>query len=165
MIGTSRNDHMRIHMRFPVLALLLSICNPSTMVAGFSWSTDTPPENVLLKNDVQLDAYRGTRYISLVIHGTAIAVAGLAIWQAVLLGMRGVVPYACPTWYNPLIWLLIGSVVHIIDVVTSRLCIVGRDRWRWHLSAVGGIKVRWPWAMRLKDMALTVRRLFLQGPC
>ena len=165
LIGTSRNDHLRIHKRFPVLALLLSTCNPSTIVAGLAWRTDTPPENVLLKNHVQLDAYRAARYISLVIHGIAAAAAGLALWQAVLLGMRGVVPFACASWYNPLFWLFLSPIIHIIDVVTSRLCIAGQDRWRWNLSAGAEIKVRWSWSMRVKDMALTVGKLVPPGPC
>ncbi|KAJ7224929.1 hypothetical protein B0H12DRAFT_280447 [Mycena haematopus] len=113
MIGTSRDDHLKIHKRFPILAFLLSCCNPSTMIAGLVWRTGTPPEDVLLKNHVQLDAYRGGKYIAFVVHVAVAAAAGLVIWQALVLGMRGVVSFACPTWISPLIWVLVGcSLAH-----------------------------------------------------
>jgi hypothetical protein len=157
MVGTSRDDHLRIHKRFPFLALLLSACNPSTIIVGLVWRTDIPPDDVFLKSRIQIDGYK---HITVVLHGAAMAAAGLAIWQAVILGMRGVVAFACPTWYNPLIWVLVGPVGHIIDVVFIRWCIEGRrHRWRWNLSAVDGLKIRRPWVMRSKDMILTVRRV------
>jgi hypothetical protein len=156
MVGTSRNDHLRIHKRYPILALLLSCCNPSTIVAGLAWRTVTPPEDVLVKSHVQIDAYRGAKYIAVAIHGAALGAAALAIWQALLVGMRGVVSFACPTWYNPLFWLLLGPVTHIIDVTTSRCCLEGPYRWSRDLSAVEGLKTRWTWVMRVKDMVLTV---------
>ncbi|KAJ6565755.1 hypothetical protein B0H10DRAFT_2358554 [Mycena sp. CBHHK59/15] len=159
MVGTSRNDHLRIHKRFPILALLLSCCNPSTIVAGLAWRTETPPEDVLLKSDVQIDAYRGAKYIAVVIHGAALGAAALAIWQALLVGMRGVVSFACPTWYNPLFWVLVGPVTHIIDVTTSRCCLEGRYCWSWDLSAVEDVKPRWSRVMRVKDMVLTILAL------
>ncbi|KAJ7847282.1 hypothetical protein B0H13DRAFT_1907358 [Mycena leptocephala] len=157
MVGTSRDDHLRIHKRFPFLALLLSACNPSTIIVGLVWRTDIPPDDVFLKSRIQIDGYK---HITVVLHGAAMAAAGLAIWQAVILGMRGVVAFACPTWYNPLIWVLVGPVGHIIDVVFIRWCIEGRrHRWRWNLSAVDGLKIRRPWVMRSKDMILTVLAL------
>jgi hypothetical protein len=160
MVGTSRDDYLKIHKRFPILALLLSCCNPSTMIAGLVWRAGTPPEDVLLKNHVQIDAYRGGKYMAVVIHGAVAAAAGLVIWQALVVGMRGVVSFACPTWFNPLIWVLVGPLAHTVDVITSRWCIEGRDRWSWNLSAVNEVKIRWSWVMRLKDVLLTVSKLF-----
>jgi hypothetical protein len=156
MVGTSWNDHLRIHKRFPILALLLSCCNPSTIVAGLAWRTETPPEDVLVNSHVQIDAYRGAKYIAVVIHSAALGATALTIWQALLVGMRGVVSFACPTWYNPLFWVLLGPVTHIIDVTTSRCCLEGPYRWSWNLSAAKGVKTRWSWVMRVKDMVLTV---------
>ncbi|KAJ7754170.1 hypothetical protein DFH07DRAFT_959876 [Mycena maculata] len=152
MVGTSRGDHLKIHKRFPILALLLSCCNPSTIIAGLAWRTDTPPEDALLKNHVQMEAHG----FAAIIHIAAMGAAGLVIWQAVILGMRGVVSFACPTWVNPLIWVLMGPMAHIFDVLIGRCCIEGRNRWSWNLNAIHGIKLRWPWVMRLKDMFLTI---------
>ncbi|KAJ7817159.1 hypothetical protein B0H14DRAFT_2602167 [Mycena olivaceomarginata] len=63
--------------------------------------------------------------------------------------------FACPTWYNPLIWVLVGALAHIIDVTTSRLCLEGHHRWSWDLSVISGLEIRWAWVMRVKDMVLT----------
>ncbi|KAJ7231777.1 hypothetical protein C8J57DRAFT_1730051 [Mycena rebaudengoi] len=158
MIGTSRDDHLRIHKQFPILALLLSACNPSTIISGLAWRTNTPPEDVL-SSRVQIDTYRRGKIIAVVIHGIAMAAAGLTIWQAVVLGMRGVVAFACPTWYNPLLWVLLGPVAHIIDFTTSRWCIESRHRWSWNLSVLDELKVGWSWVMRWKDMILTILAL------
>ncbi|KAF7348687.1 hypothetical protein MVEN_01387500 [Mycena venus] len=123
------------------------------MIAGLVWRTATPPENVLLKNHVQV---RGGNYVAVVIHGIAAAAAGVVICQALLLGMRGVVSFACPTWFNPLIWVLVGPLAHIVDVITSRCCIEGQNRWSWNLSMVKDIKIRWTRVMQLKDALLTI---------
>ncbi|KAJ7290523.1 hypothetical protein C8J57DRAFT_1705863 [Mycena rebaudengoi] len=142
MVGTSRDDHLRIHRRFPILAFILSACNPSTIVAGLVWRTDIPP--CCLRITFKLRP-----------------AAGLAIWQAVLLGVRGIVSFACPTWFNPLFWVLVGPLAQLIDVTVSRWCIEGPYRWSWNLGAVpvNGIKMRRSWMMRLKDMFLTTLAL------
>ncbi|KAJ7485493.1 hypothetical protein FB451DRAFT_58410 [Mycena latifolia] len=158
MVGTSRDDHLKIHKRFPILAFLLSCCNPSTAISGLVWRTDTPPEDVLLKNYVRVEGSRG-KFIVPVMHGVAAAAAGVVMWQAVILGMRGVVSFSCPTWENPLIWVLLGPAGHLIDVVVSRWCIEGRDRWSWNLQGANRVKIRWPWVMRGKDMFLTILAL------
>ncbi|KAJ6603373.1 hypothetical protein DFH09DRAFT_1458838 [Mycena vulgaris] len=159
MIGTSRDDYLKIHKRFPILALLLSFCNPSTVVAGLAWRTNTPPEAVLLINHGEIESYRGGIYIPAALHVVATAAAALVIWQAVLLGIRGVVSFSCPTWENPLIWVLLGPAGHVIDVLVSRCCITPPHRWRWHLSTAEGLQMRWPWVMRLKDISLTTLAL------
>ncbi|KAJ7694878.1 hypothetical protein B0H17DRAFT_1131809 [Mycena rosella] len=120
MIGTGRDDYLKIHKQFPILALLLSCCNPSTVIAGLAWRTATPPEDVLLKNHVPMGSRRGI-YTPVVIHGVAMAAAGLVIWQAVILGMRGIISYSCPTCESPLVWVLVGPAVHIIDVIVLAL--------------------------------------------
>jgi hypothetical protein len=111
---------------------------------------------MLLENRVQIDTYRYWKWIAVVMDGAAIVAAGATIWQAVLLGMRGVMSFACPTWYNPLIWVLGGALAHIIDVTTSLLCLEGQHRWSWDLSVISGLEIRWAWVMRVKDIALTV---------
>ncbi|KAJ7703386.1 hypothetical protein B0H14DRAFT_3647641 [Mycena olivaceomarginata] len=92
-------------------------------------------------------------------HGAAIVTAGATIWQAVLLGMWGVMLFACPMWYNPLIWVLVGALAHIINVTTSRLCLEGHHRWSWDLSVISGLEIRWAWVMHMKDMVLTILAL------
>jgi hypothetical protein len=118
---------------------------------------------MLLENRVQIDAYRHWKWIVVVMHGAAIVASGATIWQAVLLGMRGVMSFACPTWYNPLIWVLLGALAHIIDVTTSRLCLEGHHRWSWDLSVISGLEIRWAWVMHMKDMVLTVSSTALSG--
>ncbi|KAF7293865.1 hypothetical protein HMN09_01182600 [Mycena chlorophos] len=142
MVGTNRGDHLKIHRRFPILALLLSCCNPSTSIVGLIWRARSPPEDIWsAEQDVNPSRRHGLP-IAFLLHLLTAAAAGLVLWQAVVLGMRGVISFACPTWINPLIWVLVGLSAHLIDVLVKE-----------------PLKMRWPRAMRAKEMALTVLAL------
>nr|GAT45052.1 predicted protein [Mycena chlorophos] len=162
MVGTNRGDHLKIHRRFPILALLLSCCNPSTSIVGLIWRARSPPEDIWSAEQDVNPSTRSRRHglsIAFLLHLLTAAAAGLVLWQAVVLGMRGVISFACPTWINPLIWVLVGLSAHLIDVLVSRICISdARCRWKLDLGKEP-LKMRWPRAMRAKEMALTVLAL------
>lgn len=50
---------------------------------------------------------------------------------------------ACDTWWDPLIWVSIGGIIHIIRVITWRLCLgpvnpeQSSGRWKWNLAESG----------------------------
>lgn len=77
----------------------------------------------------------------LVLHVLASGCATMAIYQSLNLGLKGVIVFACWTWWNPVTWVSVGGFVHILSAVSWRLCIGPASKsgasqlWaRWHYS-------------------------------
>lgn len=175
MMATSTADLLYIHHRYPLVAFLLSLCNPSTIASGlvsglpFGRSLSNPekildsPERILLARR-RLRSTRSTGYrpmISLltfrldvsdaqidflhdlILHLYAAGVAVMMLWQAILLGMRGVIVFACWTWHEPFTWVGVSGILHLLSAITWRFCLGPLDstlpfsRCHWSLSRSG----------------------------
>lgn len=143
-MATSTEDLLRIHHRYPVLAFLLSLCNPSTILSGL---TSPPHPNRVLAARRRLNTQRSQSYqhmktalsITLpfsdatigmtdflhdaILHILGAGIATMMIYQALLLGMRGVIVFACWTWHEPFTWVGVGGLIHLLSAIAWRLCL------------------------------------------
>jgi len=147
MMSTSVDELLEIHSRFPVLALLLSLSNPSTISATLS-SPPLKPRAIRSRRSEGLKLFLSQQLHipvwvhDVVLHILAAGVAGLVVFIVVQLGYRGVVINACSKWFDPLIWVCIGAVVHTMRIATWRMCLGPIDpelpyrasRWRWSMA-------------------------------
>lgn len=162
-MATPVHDLLRIHHRYPLLGFLLALCNPSTILPGLSsrqhpnfsqhardmlHSTRSSGSNHVIDQFDQffsrcLPCFKNKVRISnfthdFIIHLIATAITAVMLWQAVILGMRGVIVFACWTWHEPFTWIGVGGLIHILSAISWRLClgpINSSERWsRWHWS-------------------------------
>ena len=159
-MACSTDELLRVHTRFPILAFLMSLCNPSTISAAISSSPAiiepahgirSPRLRKHLKTGI---SKRFTiRQVSiplwlhdLVLHLIALGCTFMIFTQALLVGVRGVISYACWTSHNPLTWVCVGGVTHLLRIITWRLTlgpVTGEEegwfkhspRWHWNLSS------------------------------
>jgi hypothetical protein len=137
MMATSSDELLTIHCRYPVLAFLLSLCNPSTILTDLHTPkiTNRIPRTEpsarylnLIGHGIEIP---GTRFripltnwlYELSLHILATCAASMILYQAFLLGIRGVIVFACWTWHEPFTWIVIGALVHLIQVIVWRLCL------------------------------------------
>lgn len=163
---TSSHDLLRIHHRYPLLGFLLALCNPSTIPPGLSslqhpsviqhardmmHSTRSNGYNNMIDRffSVRFPGFENKLRMSnfahdLILHLAAIVIVALMIGQAVFLGIRGVIVFACWTWHEPFTWVGIGGLIHLLSAIAWRLCLGPIDRsmrwsrWHWSLSRSGG---------------------------
>lgn len=137
MMATSVDDLIRIHVRFPFLAFLLSLSNPSSL----SISISSPQKEYrtlhtrrsesliqLLAAGIPSPFTRGNISIPLWVHDLFLHIlasgcVAIVFYQTLILGLRGVVVYACWTWHNPFTWVSVGGLVHLLRVLSYRLCL------------------------------------------
>jgi hypothetical protein len=190
MMATSTNDLLLIHCRYPVLAFLLALCNPSTILSGVS-SISHPDNLHQTKQRLQSKRSQGfnkkiDQYLSLsfsakrymildlihdiILHLAAGSIAGIMIWQATLLGMRGVIVFACWTWHEPFTWIGVGGLAHLLSAIAWRLCLgpispsQKWSRWHWSLShARRNLTLAHPHWARCSDLMFQVIGLMNYG--
>ncbi|KAF1849573.1 uncharacterized protein K460DRAFT_119 [Cucurbitaria berberidis CBS 394.84] len=136
LISISTDELLQIHCRFPILALLLSLSNPSTI----STSLSSDPVNIrplhaerslglkkLLSYSVRLPLGNQLSltllYHDVILHVLAAGCVALIASQTLVLGVRGVVVFACWTWHNPFTWWAAGGILHLLQALTWRLCL------------------------------------------
>jgi hypothetical protein len=202
MMATSTIDLLYIHHRYPLLAFLLSLCNPSTIGSGFgsglaSGRSLSNPEKILHSHERILLArrhLRSTRSTSyrlilpfltrrlrlsdaqidflhdLTIHLYTAGIAAIMVRQAVLLGIRGVVTFACWTSHNPFTWVGAGGILHLLSAITWRFCLGPIDstlpfsRFHWSLSRSGGnLTLAHPRVARFMEIVFQVSGLMNYG--
>lgn len=131
-MGNTNGEILRISARFPVLALLLSITNinkrPDREQQGYVFSNGRsvplgPYGSVgILKSSASSSAVNTARWIGVwAVHIVAGVGAALVIWQAVDMGKKGVVTWACWTEWYPILWICTGVLHHLLAVVCMRL--------------------------------------------
>jgi hypothetical protein len=145
IMSISVEDLLEIHCRFPILAFLLAMCNPST-ISGTLVSTPTiirPLHSVRSRGLKELLSYGlplpfGIRipcslwFHDFVLHFIASGCVAMISYQVLVLGWKGVIVFACWTWHNPFTWVSVGAILHLMRVVS----------WRWCL---GPINPEQPW--------------------
>jgi hypothetical protein len=202
MMATSTADLLYIHHRYPVVALLLSLCNPSTIASGLA--SDLPFGRSLSSSEKILNSHerillarrrlRSTRstgyrpmisfltvrlHISdaqidflhdLILHLYAAGVAGTMLWQAILLGMRGVIVFACWTWHQPFTWIGVSGILHLLAAITWRFCLGPLDptlpfsRCHWSLSRSGSnLTLTHPRVARFMEIVFQILGLMNYG--
>jgi hypothetical protein len=181
MTATSTNDLLLIHHRYPVLAFLLALCNPSTILSGVQsishHRNPRQPKQMLRSKRSQgfnekIDQYfslsfSAKRYIivdlihDILLHLAAGGIAGIMLWQATILGMRGVIVFACWTWNEPFTWVGVGGLIHLLRVITWRLCLgpISTSQkwsrwWHWNLSHAENLALSHPHWARFSDFML-----------
>ncbi|KAE9380919.1 hypothetical protein N431DRAFT_459831 [Stipitochalara longipes BDJ] len=180
MMATSTDDLLLIHYRYPLLAFSLALCNPSTVLAGLNLvpsGQSTHEQHKLHSQNSQkyLQNLKNKTKISefihdLVLHLIAASIASIMVWQAVLLGVRGVIVYACWTWHEPLTWVGVGGLIHLLSVISWRLCL-GPDkpenswsRWYWTLGrSDGNLTTVYPQVSRSLDLIFQILGLMNYG--
>lgn len=181
---TSTDELLQVHSRYPVLAVFLSLCNPSTTSFRLSLSsrqahavpspsggnpkpleralltsrlapTEQPIERLLLAKNMINGRFRTVSEWQVgFLHLVVGSAAAVAVWQSVELGVRGINIFGCRSWWNPLLWLLCGGSMHLWNVVWSRLCLASRPQARRTIPSL-----RWTWSL------WSVReRLYLKRP-
>lgn len=192
MMAIPTHDLLRIHHRYPVLAFLLSLCNPSTFLSGLSSLKRLDPghHSPDMLHSIRSPTYNKTieRFFTLQIPGTekqiklsnfaydfilhlfAVGLASIMVWQAVLLGIRGVIGFACWTWHEPFTWVGVGGLTHLLSTVAWRLCLGPIDslqtwsRWNWSLSRSGGnLELAHPHWARFFDLVFQIISLMNYG--
>lgn len=97
--------------------------------------------------------------------------AGTILWQAIDLGAGGVIVFACWTWHEPLTWVGVAALVHLIYVVSFRLCLSRIDvnadtfwlKWRLKLSETSNLYVAHPKIARFMALLIQVIGLMNYG--
>jgi hypothetical protein len=191
MMATSTNDLLRIHHRYPILAFLLALCNPSTILSGLTSAQcpDHTNQSKAMLHSMQSPAYTsmlarfslrlpgsenriGLTHFThgLILHLIAAGIAAIMLWQALLLGMRGVIVFACWTWHEPFTWVGVGGLVHLLSTIAWRFCLgpvntlVPFSRWNWSLSRSGGnLTLAHPHFARFLDLVFQIIGLMNYG--
>jgi hypothetical protein len=147
----STDDLLIIHCRFPVLAFILALCNPST-ISGTLTSTPTdvrplqtrrsPTLRNLLAHSLHLPFRISTRLSlwvhDLILHIVAAECYAMIAYQVLMIGWKSVVVFACWTWHNPFMWVSTGGILHLMRVISWKLCLgavnESQHGSRWTLS-------------------------------
>jgi hypothetical protein len=177
MMATSTDDLLPIYHRYPFLAFLLALCNPSTILSGVS-SISRPDSQHQPQQMLQSKRSRGynqkiDQYLSLIhdmiLHFAAGSIAGIMVWQSTLLGMRRVIVFACWTWHEPFTWVGVGGLIQL-STIAWRLCLGPTvpsqkwSRWHWSLSRSGGnLTLAHPHWARFSDILFQVIELMNYG--
>lgn len=106
----------------------------------------------------------------LILHTAAALLAAVMVWQAMLLGIRGVIVFACWTWHEPFTWVGVGGLAHLLYALAWRLCLgpispsEPWSRWHWSLSRSGGnLLLAHPRIARFFDLVFQVIGLMNYG--
>lgn len=162
MMSSTSDDLLRIHIRYPLLAFLLSLCNPSTI--SESLTTLTTHNTPVLQPDEKKRTLgymrvagvqswhfglRGSPWEALVkktmevaLHLAVVGIISLQLREVFIVGLAGVVVFSCYSWFHPLIWVLFGGVIHIRNVICWRLCLGPTER-----SSRSTLRVRLTWCL------------------
>lgn len=161
-MSTSTKELLLIHHRYPLLAFLLAICDPSTILSGLNSihhakSVQNARHMLHSKRSKEyrtlMDRFFSIRLLGsdktlktpdfvydLVLHLIAIGIAAIVMRQAVLLGIRGVIVFACWTWHEPFTWVGVGGLIHLLSTIARRLCL-------------GPINSAHPWKRALESLS------------
>ncbi|KAF4626350.1 hypothetical protein G7Y89_g11812 [Cudoniella acicularis] len=138
MTSTSMDEMLIVHRRYPLLAFLLSLSNPSAI----SLNLASPPEklktlytirstgfNDFIEAGISIPFFPGIKLPlnillhDIILHFVAMTAAATVLWQALRLGSRGFIAFSCSTTYDPFLWILAGFITHLISVVGWRCCL------------------------------------------
>lgn len=136
-MATSVDDLVQIHSRFPILAFFLSLSNPSSISTTLSSAKkEYKPTSTMrspgllsfLSTGISIPFTNKNISIALwihdlILHLLASGCVALMFYHTLILGLRGVVVYACWTSQNPLTWVSVGGLVHLLRIFSYRLCL------------------------------------------
>jgi len=135
--STSPDDLLIVHRRWPLLALLLSFCNPSTLptnlvsfpeVRNSLYTKRSPSFEALIARGIPLPILGLRIPLSnlahdIILHLAAFGMAAVVIWLALILGSRGIVVFSCWTAHNPFTWVVVGAGTHLVSIFGWRVCL------------------------------------------
>lgn len=195
-MATSTDDLLRIHSRYPILAFFMSLCNPSTISTSITsspsiirpiQSTRSVGLRARLKHGMSIPFTKIRFSIrfwqhDLAIHILACLTVVMIVWQTLALGHRGVIVFSCWTSHNPITWVCVAGIVHLLRILTWRLCLgpvsnptsssqtkkakqLNNPRWYWRLSreAAAHLEIRHPRTARLLAIVFQVTGLMNYG--
>jgi hypothetical protein len=167
MMATPLDDLTKIHCRFPILAFLLSLSNPSAISTTLS-SPETYKPTLFTDRSPGLKKFlSGGLYIpfleihlplplwihDVILHLLAAGCATIMFYQTLFLGLKGIIVFACWTWHNPLTWVSAGGIVHLLRVISWRFCLGPNSE----LSSQ--IWTRWVFVISSSNLATTAPRM------
>lgn len=182
MMATSTDELLQLHSRYPVLAFFLSLCNPSTTAFRLSLNSrqgydmspsgrnpepleravltsrlaapEQPIERLLFARDMIGGRFRTLPEWQVgLLHLLAALAATISIWLSLVLGIRSISIFGCRSWWNPLLWILCGSAMHICNVLWSRLCLASRPK-----AGRTQRNLRWTWSLWISREQLYLKR-------
>ncbi|KAF2786402.1 hypothetical protein K505DRAFT_343841 [Melanomma pulvis-pyrius CBS 109.77] len=141
LLGNSNEDIIRVHTRFPLLALFLSITNVNKTINRFPMSSASSIQTSAPTSlSLRLGPYgvagsfhdgrslpRAKQIVMTLAHGVAAAGAACVIWQTVELAKKAVFCWACWTEFYPLLWICHGVLHHLLSVVCLRVSLGTED--------------------------------------
>lgn len=151
-MGSTNEELILLHTRFPLLALLLSISNINigninTIDERLRDATDFDTVDgrsagirstihFLCKSTTDNGGHHGNAHTAtsgvktqppilalVTLYAIAMAGAALVIWQTIELGQKAVLTWACWTDFYPGLWLFVAVLQHFVSVVTMRLAL------------------------------------------
>lgn len=128
-LGPSVTESSMLSYRNQVLALLLSIGSPAFSPTGF-WTYDDPldiiggPQNKawqhsgILASFIRSQARHRSIWILCIEYLLVIGAIFNTVHVSLDLGVRSVSTWICESWWQPLVWVLIPSIIHVFGVAS-----------------------------------------------
>lgn len=145
-MGNTNAEIVRINARFPILALFLSITNINKR-PGREQQVHVIPNGSFvplglygsvgkIRNSASTNAARRANWIGVwAVHSLTGIGAALVSWQAVDMGKKGVVTWACWTDWYPVLRICTGVLHHLLAVVFMRLSL---ETWQTATKSLAG---------------------------
>jgi hypothetical protein len=133
LLGNTNEEIIRIHARYPILALCLSFTNINKANARFEFNNSlhqpSIPSNAIFLGPYGVAGTTHTKTSLFQIKALPIALAHIlaasgaaaVIWQTIILGQRAVLSWSCWTNFYPAIWVCSSLVHHIFAILLLRL--------------------------------------------
>ncbi|KAL7793059.1 hypothetical protein V8C37DRAFT_111206 [Trichoderma ceciliae] len=131
-LGPSVAESSMLSYRNQVLALLLSIGSPAFSPSGF-WTYDDPLNTIrssqnrawqnsgILASFVRSQSRHRSLWILFIEYLLVLGAIFNTVHVSLDLGVRSVSTWICESWWLPLIWVLIPSVIHVFGAISFRL--------------------------------------------
>lgn len=176
LIGSSNEEIVRLHARFPLLAFWMSMNNANKAQQRITWSKQDAQKPPLqpINLAVNVEPYglvkrptldRTSQRVLKLVHALAAACAASLVYETYRVGREGVIAWACWTDFYPGIWLAVAVVQHLACVLCLRLTssIEVQYNDRWTLRAIEHSRASstrtayiWQCCLRLLDLGLRI---------
>jgi len=129
VLGSTNAEIIRVHARYPLLALFLSVTNinkrpdhPQQDHARLQTTTSISlgPYGVVQQRKPSSSVSRASAIGIWVVHILAALGAAIVIWNTVEIGRNGVMSWACWTDFYPVVWIGMAVLHHVLTVVCMR---------------------------------------------
>jgi hypothetical protein len=123
VLGNTNAEIMRIHARYTVLALLLSVANINKRPDRAQPLRPAPRVSLGPYGTIRQRDAAGPPKTSIsieTVHVLAALGVGIVLWQAVEIGRNGVATWACWKDFHPGLWVVLAFLQYVIPVVVLR---------------------------------------------